>query len=73
MQESTRFSPNYQVFGHTVRSLLAILQDDLAEVDRLTNSIDYVNGFGHRLFAAVEQSRENLNEAQSKMKVGDLH
>lgn len=44
LQESTVFSPNDLVFGHTVRGPLAVLRDGLAEVDPPKNWIDYVNG-----------------------------
>ena len=63
----TGFSPNDLVFGHTVRGPLAILRDDLAEVDPPTNLIDYVNESRHHLFTAVERARENLNVAQLKI------
>ena len=68
VQESTGFSPNDLVFGHTVRGPLAVLRDDLAEVDPPKNLIEYVNGFRHRLYTAVETARENLEGAQSKQK-----
>lgn len=47
VQESTGFSPNDLVFGHTVRGLLAVLQDDWRAEDPPTNLISYVNGFRH--------------------------
>lgn len=47
VQESTRFSPNQLVFGHTVRCPLTGLWDELAEADPPKNLIDYVNGFCH--------------------------
>ena len=56
MQESTRFSPNNLVFGQTVHRALSVLRDDLAEVDPPTNLVNYVNGFRHRLFTAVERA-----------------
>ena len=68
IQESTGFSPNDLVFGHTVRGPLAAFRDGLVEVEPPRNLIDYVNGFRHRLYTAVERARENLEVAQSKMK-----
>lgn len=69
VQESIGFSPNDLVFGHTVRGPLALLKDGLvAASDLPKNVIDYVNGFRHRLYMAVEKARENLECAQSKMK-----
>lgn len=68
VQESTGFSPNDLVFGHTVRGPLAVLKDGLVDSDPPRNIIDYVNGFRHRLYTAVEKAHENLECAQSKMK-----
>ena len=53
VQETTGFSPNNLVYGYTMCGPLAVLRDDLAEVDPPTNLIDYVNGFLHCLFTAV--------------------
>lgn len=68
VQESTGFSPNDLVFGHTVRGPLAVIKDALVDSDPPKNIIDYVNGFRHRLYMAVEKARENLSCAQLKMK-----
>lgn len=68
VQESTGFSPNDLVFGHTVRGPLAVIKDALVDSDPPKNIIDYVNGFRHRLYVAVEKAQENLTCAQSKMK-----
>ena len=68
VQESTGFSPNDLVFGHTVRGPLAVLQDGLVEREPPKNLVDYVNGFRRRLYVAVEVARENLSGAQIKMK-----
>lgn len=48
VQESTGFSPNDLVFGHTVRGPLAVFQDGLVEREPPKN-LDYVNGFRRRL------------------------
>ncbi|KAF7654545.1 hypothetical protein LDENG_00068500 [Lucifuga dentata] len=42
IQESTGFSPNELVFGHTVRGPLALLQDNLKEMQPPQNLVDYV-------------------------------
>uniref|UniRef100_A0A3B4TE40 Gypsy retrotransposon integrase-like protein 1 n=1 Tax=Seriola dumerili TaxID=41447 RepID=A0A3B4TE40_SERDU len=59
-QESTGFSPNDLVFGHTVRGPLTVLSDQWKEAEPPKNLIDYVNGFRHRLFAAGELAKRNL-------------
>ena len=50
VQESTGFSPNDLVFGHTVRGPLAVLQDGLVESEPPKNLVDYVQGFRRRLY-----------------------
>ena len=67
-QESTGFSPNELVFGHTVRGPLAALQSDWRESEPPKNVIDFVNGFRQRLYSAMELAREKLTSAQAKMK-----
>lgn len=53
VQEGTGFSPNGLVFGHSVRGPLAVLCDAVAQsTELLSNLIDYVNGFRHRLYLA---------------------
>ena len=69
VQESTGFSPNELVFGHSVRGPLAALKDGLIFSEVPSNLIDYVNGFRHRLFHAGLLAREKLEQAQNKMKV----
>lgn len=54
VQESTVFSPNDLVFGHSVRGPLALLQDGLVVSDPPKNLVNYVNGFRRHLNAAVE-------------------
>ena len=67
-QESLGFSPNELVFGHTVRGLLAVLQDDWKVAGPPNNLIDYVNSFRHRLYCAMELAKVKLGSAQKKMK-----
>lgn len=59
VQESTGFSPNDLVFGHTVQGPLAQPPQNL---------IDYVHGFRYKLYRAQEVARDNLTSAQGKMK-----
>lgn len=68
VQESTGFSPNDLVFGHTVRGPLALLQDGLKEAKPPQNLVEYVNGFRYRLYKAQEVARSKLTSAQGKMK-----
>ena len=68
VQESTGFSPNELVFGHTVRGPLALLHDPVAQPEPPQNLIDYVNGFQHRLYVAGERAKESLALVQTKMK-----
>ncbi len=69
VQESTGFSPNDLVFGHTVRGPLAIVQDKWMSPKPDQNLLDYVNGFKQRLYAAGELAKENLGCAQKKNKL----
>lgn len=48
-QESTGFSPNDLVFGHSVCGPFTVLYDQWKEAEPPKNVIDYVNGFRHRL------------------------
>ncbi len=68
VQESTGFSPNELVFGHTVRGPLAALKDGWVEAEPPKNLIDFVNGFRHHLFVAGYLAREKLSSAQGRMK-----
>lgn len=67
-QESTGFSCNELVFGHTVRGPLNLLYDQWKDAEPPKNLIDYVNGFRQKLYAAGELARKNLACAQNKMK-----
>ena len=66
-QESTGFSPNDLVFGHTVRGPLNLLYEQWKDAELSGNLVDYVNGFCHRLYAAGLLAKENLVLAQGKM------
>lgn len=66
-QESTGFSPNELVFGHTVRSPLAVLQADWKKPPPPENLSGYVNGFKRR-YEFVKMARFHLETAQGKMK-----
>lgn len=66
IQESTGFSPNDLVFGHTVCGPLAVLQDDWKKTPPPTNLIDYVNGFRRRLCEAGKLAGEKLVKSQEK-------
>lgn len=68
VQESTGFSSNYLVFGHSVRGPLALLHDGLVESKPPKNLADYVNRFRRRLYVAVEVARKNLEGAQTIQK-----
>ena len=68
-QDSTGFSPNALVFGHTVRGQVASLFDCETSKPPLALT-DYVNGFRRRLYVAGKLARENLQRAQIKMKRG---
>lgn len=50
VQESTGFSLNDLVFGHTVQGPLALLQDNWAKVQPPQNLLDYVNGSRYKLY-----------------------
>ncbi|XP_054882238.1 uncharacterized protein LOC129356701 [Poeciliopsis prolifica] len=67
-QESTGFSPNELVFGHTVRGPLTVLRDEWKDAEPPQNLLHYVNGFKQRLFTATQMANKNLSSAQEKMK-----
>lgn len=64
--QSTGFSPNELVFGHTLRGPLAALKSGWEEEEPPQNLIHYVNGFRHRLYVATELAKEKLASAQKK-------
>lgn len=67
-QESTGFSPNDLVFGHTVRGPLAVLHDSWTEGTSPQNLLAYVNGFKHRLYEAGKMAKKHLKSSQTRMK-----
>lgn len=67
-QESTGFSPNDLVFGHTVRGPLSVLVDHSAVGDPPQSLADYVSGSKRRLHEAGRMAREKLAVGQGKMK-----
>lgn len=68
-QESLGFSPAELVFGHTVRGPLKLLKEKwLANQPSPTNVLDFVCSFRLRLSRACELAKQNLGEAQAKMK-----
>ncbi|XP_055721489.1 uncharacterized protein LOC129813225 [Salvelinus fontinalis] len=67
-QESTGFSPNDLVFGHRVRGLLSVLQDDWKSHEPPQSLLSYVCDFRRRLYAAGEMAKEKLSSSQERMK-----
>uniref|UniRef100_A0A8C1I8K6 Gypsy retrotransposon integrase-like protein 1 n=1 Tax=Cyprinus carpio TaxID=7962 RepID=A0A8C1I8K6_CYPCA len=67
-QESTGFSPNDLVFGHTVRGPLAVLRDQWVESAPPKNLQSYVNDFKRRLYEAGKVAKEQLHSSQKRMK-----
>lgn len=67
-QESTGFSPNELVFGHSVRSPMLLLSEDLKGVDPPENVLNYVSDFRRRLYESCAQAKVNLGRSQDKMK-----
>ena len=67
-QESTGFSPNELVFGHTVKGPLAAVADCFKDSDPPKNLEDYVNGFRRRLYLARELVKDRMSTVQAKMK-----
>ena len=68
VQETLGFSPFELVFGRTVRGPLKLLKEKWLNDETDTNLLDYVSKFKYKLNRASEIARENLKEAQSKMK-----
>ena len=69
VQESLGFSPFELVFGHPVRGPLKSLKEKWLEEKTEINLLEYVSKFKNRLTKALEIARENLKNAQGKMKV----
>ena len=58
LQESTGFSPNELVFGHSVRGPLAVLKDGAGLQEQPLTLCDYVDRFKRRLYKAVRLALE---------------
>ena len=56
------------MFGRTVRGPLKLLKEKWLNDEPDMNLLDYVSKFKYRLNRASEIARENLKEAQTKMK-----
>ena len=71
IQDSLGFSPFELVFGHSVRGPLKLLKEVWMsdEEEPSVNLLDYVATFRHRLFQACEVANQNLQHAQTRMKV----
>ncbi len=67
VQESTGFSPNELVFGHTVRGPIALLADEWRTSDPPENVLDYVRSFRYRLYEARAIALRQLGKTQKKM------
>ena len=68
VQETLGFSPFELVFGRTVRGPLKLLKEKWLNDETDTNLLDYVSKFKYKVNRASEIARENLKEAQTKMK-----
>ena len=68
VQETLGFSPFELVFGRTVRGPLKLLTEKWLNDATDTNLLEYVSTFKYKLNRASEIARENLKEAQTKMK-----
>lgn len=69
-QKSLGFSPNYLIFGHTVRGPLRLVKEKwLSNVLKAEhNVLDYVSSFHDRLKHVCQLARDNLSKSQIKMK-----
>ena len=69
VQESLGFSPFELVFGHSVRGQLKLLKEKkLSEEENGLNLLQYVSDFRQKLTNACDVARNNLENAQNKMK-----
>ncbi len=66
VQESTGFSPNELVFGHTVRGPIALLAEEWRTSDPPENVLDYVSSFHYRLYEARAIALRKLSKTQKK-------
>ena len=69
VQESLGFSPADLVFAHSVRGPLKLVKEKWLQEDTKKNVLDFVSNFRFRLRRACELAMENLNTAQTKMKL----
>lgn len=68
VQESLGFSPFELVFGHSVRGPLKLLQETLLNSDEETGLVAYVEQFSNRIYHAFNHVKDNLLQAQKRMK-----
>ena len=71
IQDSLSFSPFELVFGHSVCGPLKLLKEAWMsdEEEPSFNLLDYISEFRHCLFQACEVAKQNLQHAQTRMKV----
>lgn len=62
VQSSTGFSPNDLVFGHSVRGPLAVLKNIDQQSEPPQNLMEYVDGFGHRLYVVGQMAKQMLRK-----------
>ena len=72
VQEILSFSPFELVFGRTVRGPLKLLKEKWLNDETDMNLFNYVSKFKQMLNRASEVLRENLKEAQIKIKKSDM-
>ena len=70
VQEALGFSPFELIFGHEVRGPLKLMKEKWLDDTEPTqqNLLDYVSKFKERLHEVGETAKENLKEAQARMK-----
>ena len=69
IQESLGFSPFELLYGREVRGPLRLMKECWLTEEEPNNLLDQVADLQHRLTAAREIARKNLEKAQDKMKV----
>ena len=70
IQDSLGYSPFELIFGHQVRGPLKVVKEKLLSEgpSEPTNVLNYVSNFQERLYQAREVAKQNLLNAQAKMK-----
>ena len=68
VQDSLGFSPFELIFGHSVKGPMNLLKEKWLAENTQNNLLDYVSDFKERVFSAVKIAKENLKNAQIKMK-----